>query len=65
MSGSLQAKIYGHHKHSTTLLKKAGHYNGEPLRRVGHYNSASKQMGHYNGTGSSKNNLTMEMHPRY
>ena len=28
MSGSLQGRIYGNHKHSTTLVKKVGHYNG-------------------------------------
>ena len=65
MSGSLQTKIYGHHKHSTTLLKKAGHYNSAPLRQIGHYNSASKQLGHYNGVGGSKNDLTREMYPHY
>ena len=65
MGGSLHAKMYGYHKHSTTLLKKAGHYNGAPLRRMGHYNSAPKQLGHYNGVGSSRNNIHMEMYPHY
>ena len=65
MSGSLQSKMYGHHKHSTTLSKKAGHYNGALLRRVGHYNAPPKLLGHYNGTGGSKNNLTMEIYPHY
>ena len=62
---SLQEKIYGHHKHSSTLLKKMGSYNGAPLRRMGHYNSSPKKMGSYNGVGAHKTNLTMEAYPRY
>jgi hypothetical protein len=64
MSGSLQGRIYGNHKHSTTLFKKAGHYNGA-VKKLGHYNGAPKKLGHYNGAGASKNNLNMEMYPHY
>ena len=65
MSGALQSKMYGHHKHASTLLKKAGHYNGAAVRRVGHYNGAPKKLGHYNGVGASKNNIHMEAYPHY
>ena len=64
MSGSLQGRIYGHHKHSSTVLKTLGHYNGA-VKKLGHYNGAPKKLGHYNGAGASKNNLNMEMYPHY
>ena len=62
MSGSLQTKIYGGHRHSSTTLKKLGAYSG-PVKRMGTYNSAPKRLGVYTGTGGSKNNLNMEMYP--
>ena len=66
MSGSsLHAKMYGHHKHATTLAKKAGHYNGAAMRKLGHYNGAPKKLGHYNGAGASRNNMNMEAYPHY
>jgi hypothetical protein len=65
MSGSLQTKVYGGHRHSTTVLKKAGHYNNAPVKRMGFYNGAVKRLGVYNGVGGSKNNLIGEMYPHY
>ena len=65
MSGSLQTKIYGGHRHSSTLLKKAGHYNNAPIKQMGLYNHPVKRLGVYTGVGSSKNNLTSEMYPHY
>ena len=65
MSGSLQAKLYGGHRHSTTVLKKAGHYNNAPVKRLGFYNGAVQRLGVYNGVGGSKNNLTAEIYPHY
>ena len=51
---SLQEKIYGHHKYSSTLLKKMGNYNSAPLLRMGFYNNKPKMLGHYNGVGAHK-----------
>ena len=65
MSGSLQTKIYGGHRHSSTVTKKLGSYNSGPTKRMGHYNSGIKRLGVYNGSGGSKNNLNMEIYPRY
>ena len=65
MNGSLQSKMLGVHRHSSTLLKKMGSYNNGPIERMGFYNNAVKPLGHYNGVGGSKNNLTSEMYPRY
>jgi len=62
MSGSLQTKIYGGHRHSSTTLKKMGAYNG-PVKRIGTYNGAPKRLGVYTGTGGSKNNINLEMFP--
>jgi len=64
MSGDLQTKIYGGHKHSASVFKKLGSYNG-PVKRIGSYNGAPKRLGVYTGTGSSKNNLNMEIYPHY
>jgi len=64
MSGSLQTKIYGGHRHSSTTLKKMGSYNA-PVKRMGTYNGAVKRLGVYTGTGGSKNNLISEMYPHY
>jgi hypothetical protein len=64
MSGSLQTKIYGGHRHSSTTLKKMGSYNA-PVRRMGTYNHAPKRLGVYTGVGGSKNNLNMEVYPRH
>ena len=65
MSGSLQTKIYGGQRHSSTIAKKFGSYNGAPLKKMGHYNGAVKRLGIYNGSGSSKSNLNMEIYPHY
>ena len=64
MSGSLQTKIYGGHRHSSTVLKKIGSYNN-PVKPLGHYTGAVKRLGVYNGVGGSKHNLTGEMYPHY
>ena len=65
MSGSLQTKIYGGHRHSSTTVKKLGSCSGAPAKRMGHYNSGIKQLGVYTGAGASKNNLNMEIYPHY
>ena len=65
MSGSLQSKMYGSHRHSSTLLKKMGQYNGAPIKQMGQYNNGVKRLGVYTGVGSSKNNLNTEMYPHY
>ena len=62
---SLQEKIYGHHKYSSTLLKKMGNYQGAPLRRMGFYNNKPKMMGHYNGVGAHKSNTSMGTYAHY
>ena len=65
MSGSLQTKIYGGRRHSSTVVRKFGSYNGGALKKIGHYNGPVKRLGIYNGSGSSKSNLNMEMYPHY
>ena len=64
MSGSLQSKIYGNHRHSSTVLKRMGSYSG-PVKRMGCYNHATKCLSSYNGVGGGKNNLVGEIYPRY
>ena len=32
MSGSLQSKIYGNHRHSSTVLKRMGSYHSGPVK---------------------------------
>jgi len=63
MGGSLQTKIYGSHRHASTVTKKMGSYNGAPLKRMGHYNGPVKRLGFYNGAGASKSNMNMEIYP--
>jgi len=63
MSGSLQTKIYGGHRHSSTILKKFGSYNNAPVKRLGHYNGPVKRLGVHTGTGASKSNINMEVYP--
>ena len=65
MSGSLQTKMYGGHRHSSTVTKKFGSYNNAPSKRLGHYNGPAKRLGIYTGTGGSKSNLNMEIYPHY
>ncbi len=62
MSGSLQTKIYGGHRHSSTTLEKMGSYDA-PVRRMGTCNNAPKRLGVYTVVGGSKNNLNM--YPRH
>ena len=62
---SLQEKIHGHHRYSSTLLKKMGSYQGAPLRRMGFHNNKPKMLGHYNGAGEHKSNISMETHAHY
>jgi hypothetical protein len=45
MGGSLQTKMYGSHRHASTVTKKMGSYNGAPLKRMGHYNGPVKRLG--------------------
>ena len=65
MTGSLQAKVYGSHKGSTTVSKRMGASTNAPIKRLGHTNSGIKRLGHTNGSSGGKNNLNAEMYPRY
>ena len=65
MTGSLQAKVYGSHKGSTTVSKRMGQTTNAPIKRLGHTNSGIKRLGHTNGSGGGKNNLNSEIYPRY
>ena len=65
MTGSLQAKVYGSHKGSTTVSKRMGPSTNAPIKRLGHTNSGIKRLGHTNGSNGGKNNLIAEMYPRY
>jgi hypothetical protein len=65
MTGSLQAKVYGSHKGSTTVSKRMGQSTNAPIKRLGHTNSGIKRLGHTNGSNGGKNNLIAEMYPRY
>ena len=65
MTGSLQAKVYGSHKGSTTVSKRMGQTTSAPIKPLGHTNSGIKRLGHTNGSGGGKNNLNSEIYPRY
>ena len=65
MSGSLQSKMSGVHRHSSTVFKKMGSYNHVPMKQMGKYNNPVKRLGVNTGVGSSKNNLIGEMYPHY
>ncbi len=62
---TLQSKVYGVHRHQTTVSKKGGIYNNAPMRRLGVYNHQVKRLGVYNGVGGSKGNSIGEMYPHY
>jgi len=62
---TLQAKVYGVHRHQTPVLKKGGNYNNPPMRRLGVYNHQVKRLGVYKGVGGSKGNGIGEMYPHY
>lgn len=64
MSGSLQAKVYGNSRNTSTVSKKMGSYNGGG-KKMGSYTGAVKRLGVYTGVGGSKNNSVGEMYPRY
>ena len=65
MTGSLQTKVYGSHKGSSTVSKRMGQSSNGPIKRLGHTNSGIKRLGHTNGSSGGKNNLIAEMYPRY
>jgi hypothetical protein len=65
MKGSLQTKVYGSHKGSSTVSKRMGQSSNGPIKRLGHTNSGVKRLGHTNGSSGGKNNLIAEMYPRY
>ena len=65
MTGSLQRKVYGSHKGSSTVSKRMGQSSNGPIKRLGHTNSGVKRLGHTNGSSGGKNNLIAEMYPRY
>ena len=62
---TLQAKVYGGHRHQAPVLKKGGIYNNPPMRQMGVYNHQVKRLGVYNGVGGSKGNVIGEMYPHY
>ena len=65
MTGSLQTKVYGSHKGSSTVSKRMGQSSNGPIKRLGHTNSGVKRLGHTNGSSGGKNNLIAEMYHRY
>ena len=65
MTGSLQTKVYGSHKGSSTVSKRMGQSSNGPIKRLGHTNSGVKRLGHTNSSSGGKNNLIAEMYPRY
>jgi hypothetical protein len=65
MQSSLQAKMYGSPKMSTTVSKRMGQSTNGPIKRLGHSNSGIKRLGHTNGSNGGKSNLNTEMYPRY
>jgi hypothetical protein len=47
MHSELQSRMGG--RHTTTIIRKTGHYNHPAVHMMGHYNSPVKKLGHYNG----------------
>ena len=62
---TLQTRVYGNNKSSTTVSKRMGQTTNAPIKRLGHSNSGIKRMGHTNGSSGGKNNLISEIYPRF
>ena len=54
---TLQSRVYGSNKATTTVLKRMGQTTSAPIKRLGHSNSGIKRLGHTNGSNGGKNNL--------
>ena len=52
MNSGLQAKMGG--RHTTPIIRKAGHYNHPPMHLMGHYNSPVKKLGHTQGISTMR-----------
>lgn len=64
MAGSLQMKVYGGGKTSSTM-KGLGSYNHSLSKRLGHTNGTIRKLGLYNGTSTGKTNSIKEIYPHY
>ena len=62
---TLQSRVYGSNKATTTVSKRTGQTTSAPIKRLGHSNSGIKRLEHTNGSSGGKNNLNAEMYPRY
>ena len=62
---TLQTRVYGNNKSSTTVSKRMGQTTSAPIKRLGHSNSGIKRLGHTNSSSGGKINLNAEMYPRY
>ncbi len=51
---TLQTRLYGNNKSSTTVSKRMGHTTNASLKRLGHSNSGIKRLGHTNGSSGGK-----------
>ena len=60
---TLQSKVYGNNKSSTTVSKRMGQTTNAPIKLLGHTNSGVKRLGHTNGSSGGKNNLNAEIYP--
>jgi hypothetical protein len=47
MHSELQSRMGG--RHTTPIIRKAGHYINAPMHLMGHYNGAVKKLGHTQG----------------
>ena len=65
MSGSLQSKMYGRHRHSSAVVKKMGIYNNPVTKQMGVYNNPVKRMGIYTGVAGGSKGSPSEMYPHY
>ena len=52
MNSGLQSKMGG--KHTIPIIRKAGHYNHQPVHLMGHYNSPIKKLGQSQGVSASR-----------
>jgi len=51
---TLQSKVYGNNKSSTTVSKRMGQTTNAPIKRLGHTNSGVKRLVHTNGSSGGK-----------
>ena len=52
MNSGLQSRIGG--KHTTPIIRKAGHYNHMPVHLLGQHNQPVKKLGHTQGISVSR-----------